>query len=437
MTLVEADRPGGDCTFWGCVPSKTLLAAASAGQDLATAAQRLHATVEGIAAEEDAAALGAHGIDVVKGRARLVAPDLIEIDGRSTPVRRLVIAAGGGATLPPIPGLGEGGPLTNETLFGRVEELRRLAVLGGGPIGVEMSQALARLGAEVVLLEREDRVLPAAEPAASAVVDAALRDAGVEVRVGADVTAARRSRAGWRIELGAGGGEGEVISADDVLVAAGRRPRLDGLGLSAAGVEENRRGGIRVNRYLRTTATGVYAAGDALGGPAFTHVAATQGWFAAANALRRGPTRAFPLGYDGRDVPSVVFTDPEVATVGRTASEAATRWRDARVLHLPLTDSDRARVEGRTEGFIRLVAVPRPVSRTFGGGRLVGATIVAPRAGEMLQELVTLVRTRGLPARAASRFHPYPTWSFDVQRALSALVDGLPGAGTTSAAASE
>jgi len=398
VLLVERDRTGGDCLHTGCVPSKALLAAAAAAAD-ARAASRLGVRVAGV--EVDFAAVMAHvkgaiatiepvdsadalrdaGVSVRHASARFTGPTTADVGGEPVGFRQALIATGSDPLLPPIPGLADAGALTSDTVWDLAELPGRLVVLGGGSIGCELGQAFARLGSEVTVVEAAPRLLTGEDPDAAALVAAALRRDGAVVRTGAPVVAADR---GGVVLDG-----GERIDADALLVALGRVPDTRGLGLDAAGVALDERGYVRVDAALRTANPRVWAAGDVTGHPQFTHLAGVHGSTAAANAVL-GLRRRAELAA----VPRVTYTSPEVAAVGARTGHAVRT-----VAH---TDIDRAVAEDRTDGFTRLVLDRR--------GRVRGATVVGPRAGEALAEL-TLAVAKGLRARdLAGVVHPYPTY---------------------------
>ncbi len=401
VLLVERDRTGGDCLWTGCVPSKALLAAADRAADARRAGRLgVHAGevridfgqvmrhVRGAIGEIEPAdspeALRAAGVQVQHGIARLTGPDTAEVDGAPVRFRQALLAVGSRPALPPIPGLAAVGPLTSETVWDLTELPGRLAVLGGGTVGCELGQAFARLGAAVTVAEAAQRLLPAEDPEASLVVTDALADDGVTVVTGQAVVEV----AGATLVLAGG----QRIEADTVLVAAGRRPDVAALAPQAAGVDLDERGFLAVDERLRTSNPRIWAAGDATGQPQFTHVAGVHGSIAASNAVLGLRRRA------DRVIPRVTFTSPEVAAVG-----APTDGSHPGTVHtLRHEEVDRAVTEGRTAGFTRLV--------TDRGGRIVGATVVGPRAGETLAELTLAVR-RGLRTRdLAGAMHPYPTY---------------------------
>ncbi|MGE0139490.1 MAG: NAD(P)/FAD-dependent oxidoreductase [Ilumatobacteraceae bacterium] len=411
--IVQNGRVGGDCTFTGCVPSKTLLAATAAGADFDTAMRRVHNTIEDIARTEDAAALARDGINVLDGFARFRSPTEIEVDGRRLRSRRFVVATGARPVIPPIPGLRELAPLTSDDLFGVTRRPASLVILGGGPIGCEMAQAWARLGTAVTLVEGLDRVLPREEPEASAVVSRALASAGVDVVTGSPVASARRSVDG-DVELTLD--DGRSIVAEQILVAVGRAPSGRGFGLEEIGVELDERGAVVVDAGMATNVDGIWAVGDVTGGLQFTHAAGRMGWVAASNALSKlARIRAFR--FDATAVPWATFTTPEVGRVGLTEAEAAERFPSARVAHQDLAHVDRAVTAGVTDGFVKLIAAPRRGIGHLGGGRLVGATMVAPTGGELIHEAALAMQTKMFVGRLAETTHAYPTWSMAVQQA--------------------
>jgi pyruvate/2-oxoglutarate dehydrogenase complex dihydrolipoamide dehydrogenase (E3) component len=420
-TLLVQDGPlGGDCTFTGCVPSKAVIAAANAGASFSEAMTNAARAVEHIAATETADVLRGEGIDVLDARAAFTSPDTVAVDGRSLRAKGFVLATGAAPALPPIEGLSDLDHLTSETVFALTEAPKRLAVLGGGAIGCELAQAMARLGVQVTVIEAMDRLLGPEEPEAAAVVLDALRADGIEVRLGQEVTRVDSTdrHGGARLHTG----QGDPVDADRVLVVAGRRPVTGGLQVEAAGVALDDRGFIETDERLRTSATHIYAVGDVTGRLQFTHAADEMGRIAVGNLLtNRLRHRVFDAGV----VPWTTFTDPEVGRVGMTEAQAAAH--DGRVAYLPMTEMDRAIVEGRTEGFIKLVAGPRRGLRNLAGGRLLGATVVAPRAGEIIHEPALAVRTRMFTGRLAASAHAYPTWSIAVQKAAAQFFVDVEG----------
>jgi pyruvate/2-oxoglutarate dehydrogenase complex dihydrolipoamide dehydrogenase (E3) component len=412
--LVSDGALGGDCTFTGCVPSKTLIEAAAQGLPFAEASARMRAVVSQIAATEDAGVLRHEGVEVVEGSARFSGARVLSVDGQSIRAEVVVIATGSGPAVPPIPGLDAVPFLTNETVFDLDEPPGSIAVLGGGAIGCELAQAFRRFGSQVEVVEGEDRLMPREEPEASAVLAGVFVAEGIGMHLGASVARVERATSSGGIRLVRS--DGSSLCAEVLLVAVGRRPATAGLNAEAGGVELDQRGFVRSDRFLATSATGVYAVGDVTGRLPFTHAADEMGRLAVRNAT----TRLGRLGrraFDASPIPWVTFCDPEIARVGLTEAEAAEAG--GRVAFVPMSEVDRAIAAGRTEGFVKLIAGPRPLLRGSGGGRLLGATIVAPRAGEMIHEVALAMRTDMFTGRLAQTVHAYPTWSTSLRQAAA------------------
>lgn len=405
--LVQEGPIGGDCTFTGCVPSKTLIEAASRGETFSDAMSAVHRTVDAIAAAENDDVLEREGIEVVHARAALLGGGRVDVDGRTFHAPRIVVATGARPVTPPIPGLDAVDYLTNENVFDLEALPASLAVLGGGAIGAELAHAFSRLGSKVTVLEGLDRLLGKEEPEASAAIEAVFSTAGIDVRTGQKAERVERTAKKGAVVIHLD--DGTTVEADRLLVAVGRSPVTDGLGLAEAGIDTDERGYIRTDQHLRTTAKGIWAVGDVIGRLPFTHAAHEMGRVAVANALARVPLRRF----HAEAIPWVTFTSPEVARVGVAEADAPA---GSRVAFLPMTEVDRAVTAGRTTGFVKLIAGPRPLLRGAGGGRIVGATIVADRAGELIHEPALAMRTRMFTGRLAQTVHAYPTWSSSVQQ---------------------
>ena len=416
VLMVTDGPPGGDCTFTGCVPSKTLLAAAAQGMPFTDAMTRVRDTVARIAATETADVLRAEGVGVVEGRGRLVAADTVVVGERRVSAPRIILATGGRAAVPAIPGLDQVEVLTNETVFSLNAAPASLGIIGGGAIGCELAQAFARLGVAVSIFEGLPRLLPREEPDASAVVTSALVAAGVTVETSATIERVDARPDGIAV-VTAGGG----TIVERLLVATGRVPNSAGMGLEALGVQLDERAHIVTNDRLETDVRGVYAVGDVTGKLPFTHAADEMGRLAAGNALRKGVRGRFRTSW----IPWATFTDPEVARIGMTEAEATAHG--GRVAELPMTEMDRAVTDGRTEGFVKLIAGPKLLTRHAFGGQLLGATIVAPRAGEMIHEVALAMRTRMFTGRLAQTVHAYPTWSYAVQKTSAQFFGDVEG----------
>jgi pyruvate/2-oxoglutarate dehydrogenase complex dihydrolipoamide dehydrogenase (E3) component len=411
VALVERGLMGGDCLTAGCVPSKALLRAARAAAEVRRAGDfgirvpdgvtvdfpavtaRMRRLRADLSPNDSAARFRGLGVDVFLGDARFTGPETVEVAGRVLRFRKAVIATGSRPRVPAVPGLAEAGYLTNETVFALTELPPRLAVVGGGPIGCELAQAFARLGSRVTLVHSRGQLLPRDEPAAAELVERSLRRDGVDVMLNASVEGAERRADGKVLRL-RGGAE---VTADELLVATGRQPNVEGLGLDAAGVS------FHEDDRLRTTNPRVFAAGDVASGYQFTHAADAMARIALQNALFLGRKRVSAL-----TIPWCTYTDPEVAHVGLTEREARERGGTVRVFVQELRDVDRAVLDGETEGFVKVVAGK--------GGRILGATVVAAHAGEMIAEL-TLAMTGGLGLGTIARtIHPYPTQSEAVKK---------------------
>jgi pyruvate/2-oxoglutarate dehydrogenase complex dihydrolipoamide dehydrogenase (E3) component len=408
--LVQLGPIGGDCTFTGCVPSKTVIEAAARGESFAAAMRAARRAIESIAAGEDDDVFRREGIDVLHGWATFRSPHQLDVDGSVLRSRRFVIATGTQPAVPPVDGLAGVDYLTNENVFELTDLPASLAVLGGGAIGCELAQAFRRLGADVTVIEALDRLLPREEPEASAAVAEAFAAEGIELRTGQRLQRVEplETKGAVRLHLDSG----DIVIADRVLVAAGRRGATAELGLEAAGVATDG-GFVRVDDRLATTTPGVWAAGDVTGLLQFTHAADEMGRVAVANALSRHGRRRF----DTSAIPWVTFTSPEVARVGMTEAEAAAHG--GRVAFLPMTEVDRAVTAGKTRGFVKLIAGPRRLLGNAGGGRILGATIVAERGGELVHEAALAMRTHMFTGRLAQAVHAYPTWSTAIRQAAA------------------
>jgi pyruvate/2-oxoglutarate dehydrogenase complex dihydrolipoamide dehydrogenase (E3) component len=419
--LVERDRTGGDCLWTGCVPSKALLTVAErahiartsapfgvhAGEvrvDLAAAMAHVKDAIATIEPHDSPERLRREGVEVVHGTARFDGPDSVTVDGRRLGFRRAMIATGAAPHVPDLPGLRASDPLTSQTLWDLTELPGRLVVLGCGPIGVELGQAFARLGSTVTLVEMADTLLPQEEPEASEVVAAQLAADGIEMRLGTRAVRVEEDGDGARRLVVARGGVEDAIGYDQLLVATGRRPNTDGLGLDAAGVEVDRRHAVVVDDRLRTTNPRVFAGGDVTLLLPFTHTAAAHGAAVVQNALFGLRARV-----DRERIPWVTFSDPEVARIGLTAEQARARFGRATVRTARHAQLDRAVTAGQTAGFARLVGDRR--------GRIVGATVVGPRAGETIGEVAAWMANGAKVSRIVRTTHAYPTWNGDLAAA--------------------
>ena len=411
VALVSDGPLGGDCTWTGCIPSKALLAAAAGGASFDEALRRVEHAVQAVAATENEPALVAEGIRVIAGHGVFRAPGHIEVDGATVRARRTVIATGGKASIPKVPGLDALAVLTNDTIFQPRPQPVSLAVLGGGAIGCELAQAFARLGTKVTVIEALPRLLAREEPETSAAITVALQRDGVTVLVGSTVVRAAATPLGASLHLA----DGTVVEAQHVLVAAGRTPSSSGMGLETIGVKVDDSGHVVVDGHLLTSVAGTYAIGDVTAGLQLTHVAVRMAFVAANNALGSG-VRHRPKVFNDRVIPRATFTSPEVGRVGLTEAEAAAIG-PARVAYLSLDHVDRAVAVGETNGFVKLIAGRRRLLGSAGGGRILGATVVAPTGGDVIHEVAVAMQTNMFTGRLAQTVHAYPSWSMAVQQA--------------------
>ena len=425
VALIERHLMGGDCLNVGCVPSKGIIRASRAWQDAREVAGRFGGPrVPGDAPADFGAAMarmrklrarisdvdsaeGARkaGVDVFLGDGRFVAPDAIEVGGKRLRFRRAVIATGGRAAEPSIPGLAEAGFRTNETIFNLTELPGRLVVIGGGPIGCEMSQSFARFGSRVTHLVQEGHVLPREDADAAEIVQKAMIADGVQFEFGMKVVEVRR-RGAEKIVVIEREGKRQEIPADEILLAVGRAPNVEGLGLEAAGVRYGRRG-VEVDDHLRTSNKNVYACGDVASRFQFTHLADAQARIVIQNALFFGRAKSSAL-----TIPWCTYTTPEIAHVGMYEKDARDKGLEVESLTLHLKDVDRAILDGADEGFLRV-----HVQKGSKEGKILGATLVAEHAGDMIGELCLAV-THGIGLdKIASVIHPYPTQGEVVKKA--------------------
>lgn len=417
ITLVEAERMGGECLNTGCVPSKALIRIARAVHearqaarfgidvpeprvDFAAAMQRVREAIAAIAPHDSETRYRKLGVDVRHGYARIVSPWCVEVDGKPVTTRAIVIAAGAEPLVPDLPGLREAGYLTSETLWTLETLPERLLILGGGPIGCELSQAFARLGSRVTLVELGERLLSREDGEVSEFIEARLRENGVDVRTGHKalrVVAEDHVKA-----LVCAHDDGETpLPFDAILVAVGRQPRVEGYGLEELGIPLTPQRTVETGAYLQTLYSNIYACGDVAGPWQLTHAGAHQAWFATINALFGGIKR---LRVNGRVMPAVTFTDPEVARVGLNEREARERGVDYEATCYDLAELDRAIAEQAPQGFVKVLTVP-------GKNRILGATCVGPHAGEWIAEWALAMRHRIGVNGVLATVHAYPTFA--------------------------
>lgn len=422
VTLVEGHKMGGDCLNFGCVPSKALIRSAKAAQalrkaealglrgvqgrvDFAAVMERVAGVVREVEPHDSVERYTSLGVEVLQGHARMLTPWTVEVrgaDGRTQVLstRSIVIAAGARPFMPPIPGLAEVGALNSDTVWGLRELPARLLVLGGGPIGCELAQSFARLGAEVTQVEQGERLMAREDADAAALVTASLQADGVRVLTGHQALRCEQDAQGKRLIVRQGGQE-IALPFDQLLCAVGRTPRVEGYGLEELGIPLTPRKTLVTNGLLQTKYPNIYAVGDVAGPYQFTHAAAHQAWYAAVNALF-GRFKTFTADY--RVMPWTTFTDPEVARVGLSEDEARAQGVAYELTRYGLDDLDRAIADGTAHGYVKVLTVP-------GKDRILGVTIVGEHAGDLLAEFV-LAMKHGLGLnKILGTIHTYPTLS--------------------------
>jgi len=421
VALIERELMGGDCLNVGCVPSKALIRAARAWVDVRDAGEfgvtvppgarvdfpavmeRMRRLRARISPNDSAARCRSLGVDVFLGAGRFAGPDTVEVAGKTLRFKKAVIATGARAAAPSIPGLADAGYLTNENVFALTELPRRLAVIGAGPIGCELAQAFARFGSEVWIIEAMSRILPREDREAAARLERALVRDGVQFMCGRTIKTVERNGADNVLRLECDGVE-HSVAVDEILVGVGRAPNVEGLDLERVGVEYDQQSGVKINNHLRTSNQRIYAAGDICSPYKFTHNSDFQARIVIQNALFFGRARASAL-----TIPWCTYTDPEIAHVGLSERLAEERGIRVRTFVQELEDVDRALLDGESEGFVKIHV-------REGTDRVVGATVVARHAGEMLPEL-TLAVAHGVGlGKIARTIHTYPTQAESIRR---------------------
>lgn len=414
VALIERSLMGGDCLNYGCVPSKGIISAArtvaavrDAGEygvtlsgdvsvDFAAVMERMRKLRSGISHHDSARRFTELGVDVYLGQGQFVDSNTIRVEDRDLKFKKAVIATGARAAVPPIPGINDIGYLTNETVFSLTELPRRLGVIGGGPIGAELAQTFARFGSEVVLLEKADQILSREDADAARIVQQALIRDGVRLSLSATVKEFRCEGI-HKITVSESAGETREEQFDEILISSGRQPNLEDLNLEQAGIEYDERTGVKIDDYLRTTNPNVYAAGDICFPYKFTHTADFLARIVIRNALFPGRSKASSL-----IIPWCTYTQPEIAHVGLNERAAREQSADIDTYRQDLASVDRAILDGETEGFVK-VHVQR------GKDKILGATIVAAHAGDLISE-ITLAMKHGIGlAGIGNTIHPYPT----------------------------
>ncbi len=426
VALIEKHKMGGDCLNTGCVPSKALIRSAKflndgrrADQfgfirtttefDFSAVMQRVRRIVKEIEPHDSIERYTRLGVECLQGEAKLLSPYQVEVNGRILTTRSIIIASGASPFIPPLPGLDRIDYLTSENLWDLQELPQRLIVLGGGPIGCEMTQAFARFGSTVTQVEMAERLMIREDPEVSAFISERFEGEGARVLTGHRAKEIRLNDTEKSLVCEYQGRE-VVIPFDAILIAVGRKANVTGFGLEEIGVQIGDSGTIASDPLLRTNVPNIYCAGDVAGPYQFTHTASHQAWYAAINALF-SPLKTFRADY--RIIPWVTFTDPEVARVGLNEEETRNQGIDFEVTRYPLSELDRAITDGENQGFIKVIT-PR------GKDRILGATVVGPHAGETLAEF-TLAMKHGIGLnKILATIHPYPTLT-EGNKALAGL----------------
>lgn len=420
VALIERGLMGGDCLNVGCVPSKALISAArqaastrdaghygiqatSPNVDFVEVMQRMRRLRASISPHDSAKRFSELGIDVFFGQGTFTSSNTVVVGDQTLHFKKAVIATGARAAELPIPGLKDTGYLTNETLFSLTELPKRLIVIGGGPIGCEMAQSFARFGSHVTLIEQASHIMSREEDDAALIVQNAMQKDGVEFVLEAKVIRVETDGSD-RVVVVSRAGQEERISGDQILVGIGRTPNLDGLGLEAVGVASHPQHGVEVDDRLRTTNSNIYAAGDVCSKYKFTHSADFLARIVIQNTLFMGRAKASKL-----IIPWCTYTSPEVAHVGIYPHEAADKGIELNTFTQPLSGVDRAILDGETDGFVRVYCKK-------GSDQILGATIVAAHAGDMIGEIVMAMKHRIGLGKIASVIHPYPTQAEAVRK---------------------
>jgi pyruvate/2-oxoglutarate dehydrogenase complex dihydrolipoamide dehydrogenase (E3) component len=426
IALIEKHLMGGDCLNVGCVPSKSIIRSARViGElwnapelgimapdrlevDFPAVMERMRQIRSGISHHDSVQKFQQLGIDVFLGQGRFGQNNTVEVAGQTLRYKKAVIATGARAVRPNIPGIEEVGFLTNETVFSLTQRPDRLAVIGGGPIGCELAQAFRRLGCEVVLLQRDNRLLTKEDQDAAVIIQQTFIREGIRLVLGCQVERVEQTSSGKTIYFQCNG-QTESITVDEILIGAGRAPNVEGLDLEAVGVAYNLRQGVQVNDYLQTTNPKIYAAGDICMEWKFTHAADAAARIVIKNMLF-SPWGLGRSKLSDLTMPWVTFTDPEIAHVGLSELIARQQQIAINTIHIPLSQVDRAITDGETAGFFK-------VHLKQGSDQILGATIVASHAGEMISLLTTAIKHKlGLNALSGV-IYPYPTQAEGIKKA--------------------
>ena len=423
VALVEKNLMGGDCLNVGCVPSKCLIRSARAAADVRDAGdfgidvadgyevnfgkvmERMRRLRSGISANDSARRFSEElGVDIFLGKASFIGPDTVGVEGKELRFKKAVITSGARAFELPVEGLAEAGFLTNETVFSLTERPPRLAVIGAGPLGCELAQTFQRLGSHVSIIEMSPQVLSREDPDAARMVESSMLKDGIELLLSCDIKKVEKTGQGKVFTLECGG-QAKQLVVDEILIGVGRVPNVDGLNLESVGVKYDARSGVKVDDHLRTTNSNIYAAGDICFPFKFTHTADAMARIVIQNALFKGRKKISAL-----TIPWCTYTDPEIAHVGMYEADASKAGMQIDTYTIPMSDVDRAIAEGETEGMVRIHVKK-------GTDQILGATIVARHAGEMISEISVAMKAKlGLGALSGV-IHPYPTQAEAIRKA--------------------
>lgn len=422
VAIIEKEKMGGDCLNTGCVPSKALIRSAKVSNYIRRATEfgleetaakvnfpkvmeRVRNVIQDIAPHDSTERYTSLGVECFSGEAFIVSPYEVKLNGKILTAKSIIVATGAGPLIPKIPGLDLIKPLTSDTVWNLTTQPKDMVVLGGGPIGCELAQAFARLGTKVTLVERSDRLLSREDDDVSKSVAESFEKDGVRVLTSHHALRIEKTEGGARLVCSqsiAGGTRETAIPFDQILLALGRKPRVTGFGLEELGVEISPSGTVAANEYLQTTNyPNIYVCGDVAGPYQFTHVAAHQAWFASVNALF-SPFKTFKVDY--RVIPWCTFTDPEVARVGLSETEAQQKGISVEVTKYGIDDLDRAIADGDAHGFVKVLTPP-------GSDRILGVTAVGAHAGEIIGEYVTAMKYGLGLNKILGTIHIYPTFS--------------------------
>jgi len=426
VALVEKSLMGGDCLNVGCVPSKCLIRSARAAADVRNAGafgvdvaggymvdfgkvmERMRRLRSGISVNDSARRFSEElGVDIFLGEGRFTGHDTVSVNGRTLRFKKAVITSGARAFDLPVKGLAGAGFLTNETVFSLTERPPRLAVIGAGPLGCELAQTFQRLGSKVSVIEMSPQVLSREDPDAARMVESSMVRDGVELLLSSNIKKVEKTEEGKVLSLETGGQETK-LAVDEILIGVGRVPNVDGLNLETVGVRYDARSGVQVDEFLRTTNGRIYAAGDVCFPYKFTHTADAMARIVIQNALFMGRKRTSAL-----TIPWCTYTDPEIAHVGMYETDARRAGMQVDTFTVPFSDVDRAIADGETEGMVR-------IHLKKGTDRILGATIVARHAGEMISEISVAMKAKlGLGALSGV-IHPYPTQAEAIRKVADA-----------------